>query len=157
MIRACRPYLLVRGMGRSWWHWVEQVDELSRFTCVIAVNLPGFGDSRTAGWQRGATMATVLGEVVRALDLVEVTAVGHSMGGLLVCDLALAEPTRVPRVALVAGTLETVSALASARTRAGALPISGRRSDGTASSVGAEAGLPAATGTCGNLVQWADM
>lgn len=65
-------------------------------------------------------MATVLGEVVRALDLVEVIAARHSMGGLLARNLALAEPTRVPRVALVAGTLDTVSALASARTRAGA-------------------------------------
>ncbi|MCA1712759.1 MAG: alpha/beta fold hydrolase [Actinobacteria bacterium] len=116
-----RPYLLVHGMGGSRWHWVEQVDELSRATRVVAVDLPGFGGSRSAAWRRGTTMSTVLGEVVRALDLVDVTAVGHSMGGLIVCDLALAEPARVPRLALVSATLETVFELASPHARMAAL------------------------------------
>jgi pimeloyl-ACP methyl ester carboxylesterase len=95
------PIVLVHGLSGSGRWWARNVESLSRRFRVYLIDLIGFGQSR--GGQ-----AFVLGEagacLARWMDRVgleQASLIGHSMGGLIVANLAADEPERVDRLVLV--------------------------------------------------------
>jgi pimeloyl-ACP methyl ester carboxylesterase len=95
--------LLLHGYLHSSWTWRKTIGALSRRYRVIAPCLPGFG------WgERGQSEFTLDGFatfVVRLLDAVGVerlhAAVGNSLGGGILLELALRHPERFQELVLV--------------------------------------------------------
>lgn len=88
--------LLVHGLGGNWKFWLENICDLCSEHRVIAVDLPGFGESdclRAQVTMRG--FADVLAKLLATLDISQVTIVGHSMGGIVVAYFALKYPDAV--------------------------------------------------------------
>lgn len=96
--------LLIHGMAGSWRNWLLNVPTLARDQRVIAVDLPGFGDSDAL--PRGAAFGQYVDVIAGLLDTLgieDVAVVGHSFGGLVALSLAEGRPDRVAAVVLVAG------------------------------------------------------
>ena len=97
------PLLLLHATGESALDWQCVLPALARTHCAYAPDLLAFGDhARPAADYSPAALARF---VARFLDLVEVeraAVVGNSLGGLVALHLALAEPTRVAALGLVA-------------------------------------------------------
>jgi pimeloyl-ACP methyl ester carboxylesterase len=66
-----KPLVLLHGGSGSWTHWLRNVEHLSQFRTVWALDIPGFGDSSLpagvsdAGISNvAATILTLLGQSV---------------------------------------------------------------------------------------------
>jgi pimeloyl-ACP methyl ester carboxylesterase len=99
--------LCVHGAGANA-HWFDFVaGGLSADYHVLAVDLPGHGDSR---WADPAAYtiqryAAAIAEMVELLDLREFTLIGHSMGGTISLVYAAEHPGRAARLIVVDSTL----------------------------------------------------
>ncbi|MFB9788552.1 alpha/beta fold hydrolase [Microbacterium testaceum] len=83
------PLLLVHGLGAGWRSWTPILDELARHREVIAVDLPGFGETPPlSGDVSIATLADAVADFIREQGLEGVSTVGQSMGGRIVLELA---------------------------------------------------------------------
>jgi 2-hydroxymuconate-semialdehyde hydrolase len=109
------PVLLVHGIGRSLEDWDELVDRLRDDHRVIRLDVPGFGQSDPlAGPVGHASVARGIAPVLDALgESRPVHAIGNSLGGAIVMELAVADPERVRSLTLVnsAGFGATVTPL----------------------------------------------
>ena len=83
------PLLLVHGLGAGWRSWDPILDELARHREVVAVDLPGFGETPSlAGEVSIATLTDAVANFIREQGLDGVCTVGQSMGGRIVLELA---------------------------------------------------------------------
>lgn len=83
------PLLLVHGLGAGWRSWTPILDELARHREVIAVDLPGFGETPPlSGDVSIATLTDSVADFIREQGLEGVSTVGQSMGGRIVLELA---------------------------------------------------------------------
>jgi pyruvate dehydrogenase E2 component (dihydrolipoamide acetyltransferase) len=99
---AGTPVLFIHGFGGDLGNWLFNLDAIAERTPVIALDLPGHGQSDPK--LPGTTLADLAGFVARFLDAIEVPRahlVGHSMGGAIAARLALDAPTRVASLTLV--------------------------------------------------------
>lgn len=100
------PLLLVHGLGDEADTWRHVLPTLAAQRRVLALDLPGFGRSDkpdapyTVSWY-----AAVLGDLLDALQIERVALAGHSLGAITCHWLALEQPARVKRLALLAGGL----------------------------------------------------
>ena len=99
-----RPVVLIHGLAASWQCWLEQIPRLAaEGRRVIALDLPGFGASEMP---RDGISISGYGSTVESLcdtlDLGQVVAVGHSMGGFTGAEFAIQYPQRVERLVLEA-------------------------------------------------------
>src|SRR3712207_287214 len=99
-----RPIVLVHGLAACWQCWLEQIPRLAaEGRRVIALDLPGFGDS-----DMPSTPISIEGygraveSLCDELDLGQVVVVGHSMGGFTAAEFAIQYPERVERLVLQA-------------------------------------------------------
>lgn len=84
-----RPLLLIHGLGGSWRSWSPVLEPLAARRQVIAVDLPGFGETPPLpGEVSIATLADACCDFLAARHLMGVDAVGSSMGARLVLELA---------------------------------------------------------------------
>jgi pimeloyl-ACP methyl ester carboxylesterase len=98
-----RPALLfIHGLGGRWQNWLLNIPAFMDTHRVVALDLPGFGDSpmpvepiSMLGYGR------VADALCEALGIDWPVVVGNSMGGLVGAEVALAFPTRVSRLVLV--------------------------------------------------------
>ncbi|QEU96441.1 alpha/beta fold hydrolase [Streptomyces kanamyceticus] len=84
------PLLLLHGIGHHWQAWSPVLDVLATEYDVIAVDLPGFGES--AALPDGlpydlATVTAALGALCEALEVERPHVAGNSLGGLLALEL----------------------------------------------------------------------
>ncbi|MBV9816808.1 MAG: alpha/beta fold hydrolase [Solirubrobacterales bacterium] len=83
------PLLLVHGLGAGWRSWSPILDALAARREVIAVDLPGFGDSPLpTGEISIASLTDSLAEFMREQGLAEAATAGQSMGARIVLELA---------------------------------------------------------------------
>ncbi|TGE12610.1 alpha/beta fold hydrolase [Hymenobacter elongatus] len=84
-----RPLLLLHGLGGSWRSWSPIFETLAAERDVIAVDLPGFGNTPPlSGDVSIRTLADAVTSFLRQHDLLGIDAVGSSMGARLVLELA---------------------------------------------------------------------
>ncbi|WP_295696527.1 alpha/beta fold hydrolase [Lapillicoccus sp.] len=84
-----RPLLLVHGLGAGWRSWAPMIDELAEHREVIAVDLPGFGETPPlTGEVSIATLTDSVVDFIHEQGLDGVATVGQSMGGRMVLELA---------------------------------------------------------------------
>ena len=83
------PLLLVHGLGGGWRSWTPIIDELAEHREVIAVDLPGFGETPSlTGEVSIATLTDSVADFIGEQGLDGVATVGQSMGGRMVLELA---------------------------------------------------------------------
>jgi hypothetical protein len=101
------PVLAVHGLGATKGSFLPTVAALSDRFRVIALDLPGFGDSDKpiAARYDPQFFADVCLGLLDSLELERAHLIGNSLGGRIVLELALQNPDRVGRVALLAPSL----------------------------------------------------
>jgi pimeloyl-ACP methyl ester carboxylesterase len=87
------PLVLVHGLAGSWRWWSPLLPSLAERRRVYLVDLPRL---------RGSELSTWLEGWLDAAELDRVDIAGHSLGGLVVAELAARSPKRVQRLVLVA-------------------------------------------------------
>ena len=86
---AGKPLLLIHGLGGNWGSWNPILDSLAAEREVIAVDLPGFGQTPPlSGEVSIRSLADAVTQFLTAHNLLGVDAVGSSMGARLVLELA---------------------------------------------------------------------
>lgn len=102
---AGAPLVLLHGIGHHWGAWELVLDRLAEHYDVIAIDLPGFGESEVPAEGVPSDMdgwVAVLAEIFADLGLERPHVVGNSLGGAVALELA------------AAGHARTVTALAPA-------------------------------------------
>ena len=98
------PLLLIHGVGLRAEAWGPQIAALSGAAHVLAVDMPGHGQSDPL--PEGARLPDYVGwaaRVIAALGLGPVNLAGHSMGALIAAGVAVDHPALVSRAALLNG------------------------------------------------------
>jgi pimeloyl-ACP methyl ester carboxylesterase len=86
---AGKPLLLIHGLGGSWRSWQTILDPLAAEREVIALDLPGHGETPALSGETSIrTLADSLTRFINQNNLNGVDAVGSSMGARLVLELA---------------------------------------------------------------------
>jgi pimeloyl-ACP methyl ester carboxylesterase len=96
------PLLFLHGWGASHKYWLHTFSGFApRWRCV-APDFPGFGLSAKPERDYSLeALATWVGRFLDRLGFPRVTLVGHSMGGAVALNFALANPARVEKLVLV--------------------------------------------------------
>jgi pimeloyl-ACP methyl ester carboxylesterase len=83
------PLLLMHGVGHRWQAWLPVLDELARHFDVVAVSLPGFGQSPPlATAPTVGVIADTIEAVLDELGWAQAHVAGNSLGGWLSLELA---------------------------------------------------------------------
>ena len=99
---AGTPVLLVHGFPESWWAFHRLIPLLAAEHRVVAVDLPGFGDSATGpGAYTSASFAASLRELIEHLDLGPVHLTGQDISGISTFRLAAEQPELVRSFAAI--------------------------------------------------------
>jgi pyruvate dehydrogenase E2 component (dihydrolipoamide acetyltransferase) len=96
------PVLFIHGFGGDLDNWLFNIDAIAEKTPVIALDLPGHGQSSVR--LPGTSLVDLANFIVRFLDAIDVPAVhvvGHSLGGGIAAQLALGHSARVASLVLI--------------------------------------------------------
>lgn len=105
------PLLLIHGWGASSRYWLGAFALLAEHHDLIALDLPGFGESPPGrGPTNLATLTAAVVELCEALGLEQAAVAGHSLGGGVAMLLAAHRPALVRRLALVSFGLPRTTA-----------------------------------------------
>jgi pimeloyl-ACP methyl ester carboxylesterase len=101
------PAIAVHGLGATKASFLATVAALAPRFRVIAVDLPGFGDSdKPIGAPYDARyFATAVVQLLDALELDRAHVIGNSLGGRVALEVGLRAPERVDRLALLAPSM----------------------------------------------------
>jgi pimeloyl-ACP methyl ester carboxylesterase len=89
------PFALIHGIGSQWQMWQPVLDRVAREREVVALDLPGFGDSaQHRARPTVEALASTVAEFLDGLGLGGAHVAGNSLGGLLALDLARAQLVR---------------------------------------------------------------
>lgn len=96
------PLVLLHGWPQTSWTWREVMPELAENHTVLAMDLPGLGDSRAPrdGFDKETT-AKRIRKAVHRLGFRQVDLLGHDLGALVAYPYAREYPDEVNRVAVL--------------------------------------------------------
>jgi pimeloyl-ACP methyl ester carboxylesterase len=92
---------LVHGAGGSTGVWIRQLEGLADNARLIALDLPGHGESGGHGCRTIQDYVAIVRGVVEQMKLDKLILTGHSMGGAVAQTFALAHPERLAGLVLV--------------------------------------------------------
>ena len=99
-----RPLLLIHGLAGSWRNWLENMPALADRYRVVAIDLPGFGNSPLP--PESITIPGYGDLIVRLSEELglgpDTILVGHSMGGLIATEAVIEAPERYAGIGLAA-------------------------------------------------------
>jgi pimeloyl-ACP methyl ester carboxylesterase len=96
------PLLFVHGHSGCWQNWLENIPHFARTHRVVAMDLPGFGESELPLGEISITAwARWLDTFCDHLRIETAAVVGNSMGGFVGAEVAIRHPSRVERLVLV--------------------------------------------------------
>lgn len=95
------PLVLVHGFLGGSGQWQAEIDRFSSGFDVIAPDLPGFAGSAAVTPADGISgYAAAVADLLDELSLARIVLLGHSMGGMIVQELAASQPERITRLIL---------------------------------------------------------
>ena len=122
------PVLLIHGLGDEADTWRYVVEPLAQRRRVIALDLPGFGRSDKPRRAYSLTFfSDIIIELLDVLEIMQVSLVGHSLGGLIAHTVALGHPERLSNLTLIDGCLSPQPQQVSAAMVFRLLPLVGER------------------------------
>lgn len=125
------PLLLIHGVGLNADAWASQIDAFADTHRVIALDMPGHGES--APPRHDAGLGDYVAEAVALLDelgIERANVVGHSMGGLVALGLGLDHPCRILRLGVLNSVYErSPEARAAVESRAAEIAAAGNCGD----------------------------
>ncbi|MEQ8333457.1 alpha/beta hydrolase [Nisaea sp.] len=116
--------VLIHGVGLRSESWARQIPALAERFTVIAVDLPGHGDS--APFDAQPSLADYAGRIAKVIDMQTGPAViaGHSLGALIALEIATRQPDLCAGVAALNAIFRRSKQAADAvRARADSLPL----------------------------------
>lgn len=98
-----KPLVLLHGGSGSWTHWVRNVEYLSQFRTVWALDIPGFGDSSLpVGVSDADGLVPYMAEILQhTFGGQAVDVMGFSFGGMTAGLLAADHPELVRQLLLI--------------------------------------------------------
>jgi pimeloyl-ACP methyl ester carboxylesterase len=106
------PVVFVHGLSGNWQNWIENLPRLAQERRVVALDLPGFGQSeRPAERVSMSSYGRTVDALADALGLGEIAVVGNSMGGFVAAETTIQFPERVERLVLVSAVGITMNNL----------------------------------------------
>ncbi len=94
--------VFVHGLSGCWQNWLDNIPHFARDHRVVALDLPGFGDSPMPPWEITiSNYGRLLDEFCVALNLHSSALVGNSMGGFIAAEAAISGPDWVDKLVLV--------------------------------------------------------
>ena len=87
------PLVLIHGLGATKMVWQPQLEALARERDVIALDMPGFGDSEpmpTGTPPTASAMAAAISELLAAIGIERPHVAGNSLGGWVALEMAKA-------------------------------------------------------------------
>jgi pimeloyl-ACP methyl ester carboxylesterase len=95
------PVLLIHGLGGAWQNWLENIPVLARNHRVIALDLPGFGDSPMPKWTINIrNYGSMMLDFIAALETGPLPVVGNSMGGFVAAEMSIRDEPAITKVVL---------------------------------------------------------
>ena len=100
---AGTPVIFIHGLGASMYAWRKNLAPvMAAGYRVVALDLLGFGSSdKPARGYTNAAYAQLIVALMDSLHLPDAVLVGHSMGGEIAAEVAIAFPTRVRGLVLI--------------------------------------------------------
>ena len=97
--------VFLHGLSGCWQNWLENIAPLAADHRVVALDLPGFGESPMppAAAISVSGYARTVANLLDTMGVEQATIVGNSMGGFVGCEMAIRFPQRMQRLVLVAG------------------------------------------------------
>jgi pimeloyl-ACP methyl ester carboxylesterase len=94
--------VFIHGLGGNWQNWLENIPRLAQDRRVVALDLPGFGESSAP---RDKISISDYGETVvefaRAVGIEEpADVIGNSMGGFITAEIGISHPDFARRIVL---------------------------------------------------------
>jgi pimeloyl-ACP methyl ester carboxylesterase len=104
------PTLMLHGLGGTKVSFLPTIAALAKDNRMIAVDLPGFGDSDkpVMGAYDGAFFARWVVSLMDALEIDRARVIGHSMGGRVALELGMSHADRIDCLALMTPSLAWV-------------------------------------------------
>ncbi len=101
------PILTLHGLGGTKASFLPTIDALAPHFRVIAMDLPGFGDSvkPLRGAYDAGYFARTAVALLDALGITRAHLIGNSMGGRVALEVGLSAPERTERIALLSPSL----------------------------------------------------
>ncbi len=97
------PVLLIHGFGGDLDNWLFNIDALAEAGPVVALDLPGHGQSvKSVAAPSLTTMTDAVVGLMDSLGVDRAHLVGHSMGGLVAGRIGIDRPDRVASLTLIA-------------------------------------------------------
>ena len=110
--------LFVHGLSGCWQNWLENIPYFAHGHRVIAVDLPGFGQSEMPGEPISISgYAATIEALMQELGIDTAQIIGNSMGGFVGAELAIGAPARVERLVLVAAAGLSTAQIRTERTK----------------------------------------
>ena len=103
---AGEPLLLIHGLGSRWQMWEPVIGPLAAYHEVIAIDLPGFGDSSMPppGTRPGAdSLTSLVSGFLAEIGVERPHVAGNSLGGLIALNLAVRGQVRTATAVSPAG------------------------------------------------------
>ena len=101
-----RTALLIHGSGMSARSWVKQLQHRPGALRMVAIDLPGHGESDPPAGESIDDYATAVAQFLVALDCGPVVVIGHSLGGSIDIALAARYPALVRALVLIASCVK---------------------------------------------------
>jgi pimeloyl-ACP methyl ester carboxylesterase len=97
------PIIFVHGIAGCWRNWLENIPYFARSHRVIALDLPGFGESPMPSWEVSmGNYGRLIHDFCERLGIDRAAAlVGNSMGGFIATEAVIDEPERFDRLVLI--------------------------------------------------------
>ena len=96
------PAVFIHGLSGCWQNFLENIPRVAQSRRVVALDLPGFGDSEQPSERITIPYyARIVQQVCDRLDIERATVVGNSMGGFIAAELTIQQPVRVERLVLI--------------------------------------------------------
>ncbi|MCA1682948.1 MAG: alpha/beta fold hydrolase [Actinobacteria bacterium] len=112
------PVMFLHGLSGCWQNWLENIPAFTADHRVIAIDLPGFGQSDMPAEPISVTgYARMLDTLCDELGIDRAVLVGNSMGGFVGAEMAIRFPRRVDRLCLVAAAGLSMEYIRSERRR----------------------------------------
>jgi pimeloyl-ACP methyl ester carboxylesterase len=102
-----KPVILLHGWLGSWGCWLGTMEALASGHRTYALDFWGFGDSdkRRPSYQI-SDFVELVEQFMERLGIQDAPVIGHSMGGTVALSLALEQPHRIHKVAVVGSPVD---------------------------------------------------